>query len=86
MTMYVISLMILEKCIKGKLPICQSYDNLSGHIKSQKLYTGRNRNVKNLKNKKNVKYLYFDTQYYANVDYNVNILLQEKQIGTLRVF
>ena len=75
--------MILEKCIKGKLPICQSYDNLSGHSKSQKLYTGRNRNVKNLKVKQNVKYL---PSFYANVDYNSNILLQEKQIGTLRVF
>ena len=76
--------MILEKCIKGKLPICQSYDNLSGHSKSQKLYTGRNRNVKNLKNKTKCKIFTF--RYYANVDYNVNILLQEKQIGTLRVF
>ena len=74
--------MILEKCIKGKLPICQSYDNLSGHSKSQKLYTGRNRNVKNLKNKTKCKNIYIT----INVHYNVNILLKEKQIGALRVF
>ena len=86
--------MILEKCIIGKLPICQSYDNLSGHSKSQKLYTGKNRNVKNLKNKTKCENIYISIHnisyiiytYYASVDYNGNILLQEKQIGTLRVF
>ena len=61
--------MILEKCIKGKLPICQSYDNLSGHSKSQKLYTGKNRNVKNLKNKTKCENIYISIFiYYTNDD------------------
>ena len=77
--------MILEKCIKGKLPICQSYDNLSGHSKSQKLYTGKNRNVKNLKNKTKCENIYISIHNISSNIYNVNTLLQEKQIGALRV-
>ena len=48
----VTSFVILERCIKGKLPICQSYDSFSGYNNSQKLYTGRYRKVNILKIKK----------------------------------